>query len=292
MITIRGIGHLARASTVLLLLTVACSRPAPSDREYQLTGQILSIKPETEEVLVKHDDIKGFMPAMTMPYKVENGALLTGKQPGDLISATLVVGETSAYLKNITTTGHAAIELPPTQPEVSALDIVKPGEAVPDAPLVDEEGKPRPIASYRRKRLILTFIYTRCPDAEFCPLMNQQFAVLQRQIASTPALADVQLLSISFDPEHDTPDVLKAYAKQQQADPNIWHFATAPEDEVKKFAARFGLTVTSDGSPILIHNLATAVIDAEGRLVALHSSNQWKPADLVAELPTAAPSTN
>lgn len=291
---IRNSGARGRAASLfaLLLMTAACSREAHPAREFQLTGQILAVEPETQELLVKHDDIKGFMPAMTMPYKVEDASLLSSTQPGDLISATLVVADTSAYLKGITRTGHADVQVPETQPEISVFDMVKTGDPVPDAPLVDEDGKPRPISSYRGKRLILTFIYTQCPDAEFCPLMSQNFAALQRQIAATPALSDVQLLSVSFDPGHDTPSVLKAYAGTQEADPKIWHFATAPLDDVKAFAAKFGLTVTSNGSPILIHNLATAVIDAEGRLVSLHSTNQWKPADFVAQLTKASPSTN
>jgi protein SCO1/2 len=293
MIRISGASpHAAVLCTLLLTAAGACSRDVHPPREYQLTGQILQVEPETQELLVKHEDIKGFMPAMTMPYKVEEASRLSGKQPGDLITATLVVADTSAFLKNITQTGHAEIQLPETQPEISVFDMVKAGEPVPDAPLVDEDGKPRPISSYRGKRLILTFIYTQCPDAEFCPLMSQNFAALQRQIAATPALSDVQLLSISFDPEHDTPQVLKAYARTQQADPKIWHFATAPIEHVKAFAAKFGLAVTSNGSPVLIHNLATAVIDAQGRLISLHSTNQWKPADFVAQLTKTAPSTH
>ena len=276
-------------TTVLLLafLTGACSQSAPA-KTYQLTGQILGIRPEAREMLVKHDDIKGFMPAMTMPYKVEDLALLDGKVPGDLITATLVVAETTGYLSAITRTGHAEIEVPAVQPEVSVFDMVKEGEAVPDALLIDENGKPRPLSSYRGRRVVLTFIYTRCPDADFCPLMNQQFAALQKTIKGTPALADVQLVSITFDPEFDTPSVLKAYAKTQQADPLIWHFMTGTKDELTQLASRFGVTVTSDGTPALIHNLGTAVLDTQGRLVKLHSTNQWKPADIVAELQQAA----
>ena len=275
---------------VLLLagLAAACGRQAPPPRQYELTGQILAVKPESLEVLVKHDDIKGFMPAMTMPYKVESTALLDGRMPGDLITATLVVAETTGYLSAITKTGHAAIEAPAAPPEVSVFDMVKEGDTVPDALLIDEDGKPRPLSSYRGRRVVLTFIYTRCPDADFCPLMNQQFAALQKTIKSTPALADVQLVSISFDPEFDTPPVLKAYAKTQQADPLIWHFTTGTKEELTQLASRFGVTVTSDGTPALIHNLGTAVLDTEGRLVKLHSSNQWKPADIVAELQQAA----
>src|ERR1700675_2570843 len=92
----------------MALIVSACSRTPPS-REYQLQGQILDIKPETGEVLVKHGDIPGFMPAMTMPYKVSDAKLLSDKQPGDLITATLVVGETEAHLSEITKTGHASV---------------------------------------------------------------------------------------------------------------------------------------------------------------------------------------
>jgi len=271
---------------VLLLIAISagCGRHEPPAKEYELRGQILAVKPDTQQLVVRHEDIKGFMPAMTMPYTVEDAALLEGKAPGDLITATLVVGETSAHLSAVTKTGHAPIEVPPTQPEVSVFDMVKEGAAVPDAKLVDEDGTPRPISSYKGHRLVLTFIYTRCPDPEFCVLMNQQFSALQKTILSTPALADVRLLSISFDPDYDTPTVLKEYAGIQRANPQIWRFATGTKDEIAPLAAKFGVTATSNGTPVLIHNLGTAVIDARGNLVKLHSTNQWKPADVVAEL--------
>jgi Cu/Ag efflux protein CusF len=105
----------------------ACNR-TPADKQYQLTGQILDVKPETKEVLVKHEDIPGFMPAMTMPYKVEDPNLLADKQPGDLITATLVVGETEAHLSTIDKTGHAPVA-DSTGPAITASQILKPGDA-------------------------------------------------------------------------------------------------------------------------------------------------------------------
>ena len=275
-----------------LLVAAACGRQEPPPREYQLTGQIIAVKPESSEVLVAHDDIVGFMPAMTMPYKVQDAALLEGKAPGDLFTATLVVKETEAYLSALTRTGSAPLETPATVPEVTAFDMVKPGEPVPDVRLVDQDGAPLQLASYQGRRVVLTFIYTRCPDAEFCPLLNQQFAALQKIVKSTPALSDVRLLSISFDPEFDTPQVLKAHAAAQNADAAIWTFATGDQPVIADFAAKFGVTVSSNGSPILIHNLGTAVIDRQGRLAALHSNNQWSPADIVADLDTAAAAVN
>ena len=281
----------ARLALFFVLCLAACRREPPA-KEYQLTGQILSVKPETQEVLVKHDDIPGFMMAMTMPYKVNDGGLLEGKVPGDLITATLVVGETTAYLSTITKTGHAELVLPDVRPEVSALTMVKTGDALPGASLVDEDGKTFTLASYRGRPFALTFIYTRCPDAEFCPLMNQNFLAVQKAIQSTPGLGGMKLLSISFDPEFDTPAVLKMQARRVQADPGIWRFATGSIEDVSALAGRFGVSVMRDGGPALVHNLATAVVDADGRLTVLHSTNEWTPSDLIAELQAAAAPRN
>ncbi len=273
---------------VIAALCLAACRQEPPPKEYQLTGQILSVKPESQEVLVKHDDIPGFMMAMTMPYKVGDAELLKDRTAGDLITATLVVGETRAYLSSLTKTGHAEVILPDVQPEVSALDMLKTGDVVPDVPLVNEDGKAFTLAAYQGRRLALTFIYTRCPDPEFCMLMDRNFLAVQMAIQSTPALSDVQLLSVSFDPEFDTPAVLKEHALRMRADSKVWRFATGKTEDVKALASRFGVTVTQNGSPVLVHNLGTAVIDSTGRLSTLHSTNRWTPSDLVAELQAAA----
>jgi protein SCO1/2 len=276
-----------RRLLLVALIVTACGRTAPT-KQYQLTGQILDLKPDTNEVLVKHDDIPGFMPAMTMPYKVEDAKLLAGKQPGDLITATLVVGETEAHLSKIDKTGHAAIDNSPG-PEITASEILKPGEAVPDTNLVDENNSSRPLTALKGHRVGLTFMYTSCPQPDFCPLMDRNFAAVQNEIKKTPALSDVRLVSVSFDPAHDTPPVLKMHAKALQADPGVWHFVTTRTDDIKGFAAKFGVIAEpSDESPtILTHNLSTAVIDPDGRLVKIRPGNTWTPADLIADLKAA-----
>ena len=278
---------LFRCVCVAAVAVTACSRTPPS-REYQLTGQILDVKPETNEVLVKHEDIKGFMPAMTMPYKVGDGKLLAGKEPGDLITATLVVSETEAHLSKIDKTGHAAIENA-GGPELTASQILKPGDAVPDTKLIDENNTARPLTSYKAHRVALTFMYTRCPQPDFCPLMDRNFAALQNEIRKTPDLGDVRLVSVSFDPANDTPAVLKTHARDLKADPAVWHFVTASPEDIKGFTAKFGVTAEpSDASPaVLTHNLSTAVIDADGKLVKIRPGNMWTPADLIADLKTA-----
>src|ERR1044071_817406 len=193
---------LFRSVCVVAIAVSACSRTPPA-KEYQLTGQILDMKTETNEVLVKHEDIPGFMPAMTMPYKVEDGKLLADKQPGDLITATLVVGETEAHLSRIDKTGHAPVE-DATGPAITESQILKPGDPVPDTPLMDENNAARPLTSLKGHRVALTFMYTRCPQPDFCPLMDRNFAAVQNIIKKTPGLGDVRLVSVSFDPANDT----------------------------------------------------------------------------------------
>ena len=281
---------LFRYVCIVAIAASACGRTPPS-KEYQLKGQILDLKPETNEVLVKHEDIPGFMPAMTMPYKVEDGTLLAGKEPGDLITATLVVGETEAHLSKIDKTGHAPVENT-GGPELTASHILQPGDRVPDTTLIDETNMARPLTSYKGHRVALTFMYTRCPQPDFCPLMDRNFAALQNEIKKTPDLADVRLVSVSFDPAYDTPAVLTTHAKDLKADPTVWHFVTARPEDMKGFAATFGVTAEpSDESPaVLTHNLSTAVIDVEGKLVKIRPGNMWTPADLIGDLKaTSAP---
>ncbi len=272
-------------------LGAGCGRAAsPPPREYQLKGQILSIKPEQQEVLVKHEDIPGFMPAMTMPYKVKSPVLLEGRQPGDLITATLLWDEAKAdaQLSVITKTGTAPINDPFAGPALTGSDLVDPGEPVPGTALIDQNASPRPLSSLRGHRVALTFIYTRCPVPDFCPLMDQHFQQLQAAIKKTPQLADVRLVSVTLDPEFDTPAVLKQHAQALKADPAIWYFVTADRNELATFARSFGVT-TEPATPtsLLVHNLRTAVIDPDGRLVKAYSGNMWTPAELIADLKAA-----
>jgi protein SCO1/2 len=268
-------------------LAGACTR-APEPRKYEVRGQILSVDPQRREVLVDHEDIEGFMPAMTMPYSVKDPALLEGKAPGDLITATLVVEETSAYLSAMTTRGRAPIANPRAAPAITAADLLKEGDLIADAAFVDHTGAARSIASLRGHRVALTFMYTRCPLPDFCPLMDKQFADIQRTIKNSPDLADVRLVSVTLDPDADTPPVLAAHAKSLGADPRVWHFVTGARADVLAFAKRFGvMTEPGESDGLVVHNLRTAIVDSEGRLVKVHSGNMWTPAELVADLKAA-----
>jgi protein SCO1/2 len=270
---------------LLAALAVAACGRQPEARRYDVRGQILGVDPARQEVLMKHEDIEGFMPAMTMPYRVQDPALLEGKQPGDLVTATLVVEEVNAYLSTLTTTGRAPLDGPPAGPAITSSDLLEEGDVVPDHALVDQTRTARPIGSLRGHRVALTFIYTRCPLPDFCPLMDKQFKTVQQEVSKIPELADVRLVSVTLDPTFDTPDVLAQHARALGADTRSWHFVTGDRDQVLAFAKRFGvITEPGDASAPVVHNLRTAVIDADGRLVKAYSGSMWSPAELVADL--------
>jgi len=278
----------AHGLVILALAAAAACGRAPESRQYEVRGQILAVDRDRREVLVDHEDIQGFMPAMTMPYRVDDPALLDGKKPGDLFTATLVVEDVRAYLSTLTTTGRAPLEAPPAGPLVTDADLLREGEVVPDHALVDHTGAPRPLGSLRGGRVALTFMYTRCPLPDFCPLMDKHFAAVQQEIRTAPDLADVRLVSVTLDPDYDVPAVLERHARALGAEPGRWYFLTGTPDEVLAFAKRFGVTAQPGDPDIgLVHNLRTAVIDADGRLVAAYSGNMWTPAELVADLKKA-----
>lgn len=283
---LRPIPHVLLATAALVALTTGCGLNA---RRYELHGQVLALSATSRpEITVKHKDIPGFMPAMTMAYKVRDARLLSGLAPGDLVTATLVLDGDEAYLSAIEKTGAAP--LPPAGLTPHVMDLLEPGDRVPDDVLTDQDGKPVRLSGWRGQVVAVTFMYTRCPLPDFCPLMDRNFKVVQQKIEADAALrGHVHLLSVSFDPAHDTPSVLKAHASTLGADARVWTFATAPVPRIDAFASRFGVSVMrqSDQMQSVTHNLRTAVIDPDGRLVTVHSGNDWTPDMLVSDLQTA-----
>ena len=270
------------ALTAAALGLAACGRDT-NTRTYQLTGQILVVKPETNEVLVKHEDIPGFMPAMTMPYLVSDPALLRDRAAGDLITATLVVGRERAYLSTITKTGSAPLpeDARTTIPVAAGVQFLQAGDVVPDTPLVDQDGKPITLKGFSGSALAVSFIYTRCPLPQFCPLIDRRFGEVQKLAEGDPSLKGrIKLLSISFDPGFDSAAVLRAHAKKAGADPAVWRFATAEEAVVDRLAAAFGVNVIREKDGSITHNLRTAVIDPSGHVVSIVGDNAWTADEL------------
>lgn len=284
----RPLVRLAIALSWVLPLLGGCK--AEPVRTYPLRGQILAIGVQPgpgarRDVTVKHEDIPNFMPAMTMPYYVKEPAALDAFAPGDLFTATLVLDGSAIFLADLKKTGRA--ELPPDARPVKIMDVMQPGDEVPDDPLLDQTGAARKLSDWRGRALAVTFVYTRCPLPDFCPLMDRRFGELQRAIAADPALRDrIHLVSVSFDPAHDTPAAIQKHAAARGADPRTWSYLTGPPAAIEHVTSRFGVSAITgaDAARTITHNLRTAVVDHRGRLVTIHSGNEWTADALLADL--------
>lgn len=281
------------ALLVLLALAVtitACTRTPealPTSR-YELNGQILAVNTDTREITVKHDDIVGLMPAMTMTFPVVAESDLRERIPGDVIRATLEVTGGQGRLANVVKTGSAP--LPTNTNEVAlAAGLLEEGDAVPDAALIDQTDRRRSLAEWTGTPTLVGFVYTTCPLPNFCPLIDRNFAALQRAVAADAALAgQVRLLSISIDPVRDTPTVLAAHAAKLEADPAVWTFLTGDPATVDRVAGRYGVGVTRPDAPGEIsHNLRTTLVGRDGHVRKIYSGNEWTTDEVVGDLRAA-----
>jgi protein SCO1/2 len=158
---------------------------------------------------------------------------------------------------------------------------------VSDARFLDDRGDTVQLSSWRGQALAVSFIYTRCPLPNFCPLLERHFKAVQSAVLNDRQLRGrLHLLTVSFDPVHDQPAVLAARAKQMGADPEVWSYLTGDRDEIAKFGAAFGVSILppTGETQEIVHNLRTAVIDPAGRLSAILRGTEWTPAELIAEL--------
>lgn len=271
--------------------------PAKETKTYHLRGQIQAVDAASGEVTVQHQAIPGLMPAMTMPYKLAQPNVASELHPGDVITADVkaeqdAAGPLNMRLDHLVVVAEAKPNsLPRVQYHVPAA-----GDAVPDFHLLDQSGKVVDLKQYRGKVLLMTFIYTRCPLADFCPKMSSNFAEIDQALAADKAAyAKTHLLSVSFDPEYDTPAVLRSYGgahtgRFTQEDFKHWTFAAPSLAELQPMEQWFDVGVTgSSADPATIqHSLSTVLIGKDGKVLAWYPTNDWKVADLVAAAEKAA----
>jgi protein SCO1 len=268
---------------------VACRRGhSANEKRYDLKGKVIAVDKPNRTATIAHEEIPGYMPAMTMPFQVKSDADLEMMKPGNEITGDLVVDGPSSWIEVSSVTDTA-----PNDPNVDVPGEPKRGQEIPDFGLVNQDGQRIHLAQYRGKALVLTFVYTRCPLPDYCPLMSAHFHQIDQELAKDPNLyAKTHLLSISFDPEYDTPKVLRSYGAavtERFSDEKFehWEFATGTPDEIKGIAQHFGLQYyhdTESGQDQMIHSLRTAVITPDGKLLKLYRGNEWKSAEIVTDL--------
>lgn len=270
---------------LFLILLPACAKKS-SERRFDFKGKVISVNAKDHQVIVSHEAIPGYMGAMTMPFTLKDDWALRVVKPGDELAATLVVEGGFSWLEHSVVSEQT---VDPNAPKSGSVHIPNPGDGVPDFELINQDGKKVHLSDFRGGPVVLTFIYTRCPLPDYCPLMSENFARLDKLIRSDPALsAKAHLLSVTIDPEFDTSAVLKQYGNHYLSDAgdtgfNRWEFATGTAKQIKDVAEFFGLTYLQQNGQI-VHSLSTAVIGPDGKLVKLFTGNQWKPDEITATL--------
>ena len=278
---------LSRTVFLALALTAASCGPRDGALRYPLKGKVEALDIFDRELTVAHDEIPGFMPAMPMPFRMPEdkgwlarfrGLRLERLRRGDVITATLVVKANESWIENVNVVRY---EPPPDLP----LPIPKEarvGETVVDVLLEDQDGKPLHLADYRGHPLALTFIYTRCPLPEFCPLIMKSFQELEQAIENDPGLRKTaRLLSVSFDVEFDRPEVLNAFGSAFVKDRGqgpfaLWKLATGTKEAIDRLGRYFGLVFFKEDGQFA-HTLVTVVIGPDGKLAKELSGNDWTP---------------
>jgi protein SCO1/2 len=275
---------------LLLTVSVGCNRT----RKYPLQGEVVGKNAVTSEITVKHGDIPGFMPAMAMPYRVKDPAVVQELQPGDKIAAEVVIGKDPSdyWLEDVRITDESArvSAKPPAAPRM-----LMPGERAFNIALINQDGRTIHLSDFAGKALLVTFIYTRCPMPDFCPRLSSQFARIHNELKKNPGdYSKTHLLTISFDPKYDTPAVLRkyglAYLDGDASGFSHWDFASTNPTDLRRLAQAFGLRYEQEDNQIS-HNMSIVLIAPDGK-VAKFWSTDWTWTELMESMQKAAHATN
>lgn len=273
----------------LLLFAGGCKpkAPGPTTHTYDGRGIVRQIAPDGRSITLQHEAIPGYMAAMTMDFTVRDTNELTGLKPDDGVTFQLVVGADDDWVQNLRRTGQTVP--PAATPARAAVAELKPGDLMPDAEIITENGARARFSDFRGQAVAFTFFFTSCPLPDYCPRMNRNFYEARQLLAAAPnAPTNWLLLSLSFDPGFDTPEVLTNYAGAYRgSDTRHWLFATAPTNTLAQIAAPLDLMIMRDRLGIT-HNLRTVVLDPQGRITRQFDGNAWTPQELADALFAAA----
>lgn len=234
-------------------------------------GMVLRIDRAARTAVVSHGSFPGYMSAMTMTFRVPRDADFALLSPGAQIRFDLVVDRAASHIERIEVIAEATSDFAIATPK----DLLVPGALVPDFTLADHRGRRTSLAEFRGNAVAVNFLYTRCPLPDVCPRLAYTFARLQQRFDRRP----VRFLSITIDPEHDTPDRLAAYAKIWKARDEVWRFLTGEWDEILSIARRFGMTYWAEDGQIA-HTTKTAVVARNGTLAAVVEGSRYVVGEL------------
>jgi protein SCO1/2 len=259
---------------------------------FEVKGIVKAIRPREKEIVIKHETIPEYMPAMTMPFDVKDTNELAGLVLEQPVSFRLTVTDTEGWIDHLRAMGPPLATPDSNSIPVQLMHVVEPlqpGEVLPEYSLTNQLGQIIRTRQFKGQALALTFLFTRCPFPTFCPKLANDFAETQAKLLSLQnAPTNWHLLTITIDPEFDQPDVLKAYAEAHHYDPAHWTFATSDLTGIARFGDLFGLAFWRDSSGSITHNMRAAVIDTQGRLQKVFEGKDWTSAEMTAEIVKAA----
>jgi protein SCO1/2 len=283
-----------------------CRQSAPAapaaaavTKTFKMRGKVVATDVASGQVTLDHEAVPGFMDAMIMPYKLADPAIIGELHPGDKITADVLVdqidadpadGYKNARLANVVVIAQAK---PDYKPAVQ-FHVPAAGDQVPDFALLNQSGRTIHLDQFKGKVVLMTFIYTRCALADFCPRMSRNFAEIDKALEGDPTLyAKTHLLSVSFDPTYDTPAVLKSYGGAYTGNYTKetfahWDFAAPPVKELPEMTQFFDVGVTPGENRSLTHSLSTVLIGKDGKVIAWYPTNDWVPSEMVAAVKNAA----
>lgn len=290
------------AALLAMAALTGCDRPssptAPvaitnaTEKAFATCGVVRAVPDGGRTLVVRHEEIPGYMPKMTMELNVRNTNELRGLKRHDKITFRLIATDDTHWIENIKRVGRVAPDDAPAAliQEHAALAELGPGDMLPDYELLSEDGRKIRFSEFRGQAVAFTFIFTRCPLPDYCPRMGNNFATARQLMIHTPnAPTNWQFLAISFDPAFDTPARLKSYGNLYREDnSDRWLFAVASSEVLDDLASRVDLLISRDSDSSISHNLRTVVLDREGRIHRQFDGNQWSPAALAESLLEAA----
>jgi protein SCO1 len=292
--------HIMRHLFLVLLtslLITSCQKTETQNastgaKRYELKGKVVSVDKANKKATIEHEEIEGYMDAMTMAFPIHEDWVWNELTPGSEIRADLVVDNSAKepyWLEKIGILAAAK----PGQPIPNVDErFAQLGKEIPDFELTNQDGKRISMKDFRGKALAITFIYAQCPLPDYCIRMSTNFSDTANRIMSEPEAKDkFRLLTISFDPARDTPEKLKSYGlgylgKGAEPDFSVWQLAVGSDKEVRSIADFFGLRyeVDPNDKTQFNHSLRTAVISPDGKVTKIFPGNEWTPNDLIREM--------
>lgn len=267
----------------------------PGAKTFQVKGVVKEVLPAKGQVRIEHEKIPDYMDAMTMLFDVKATNELTGLQAGDNISFRMIVTDDDGWIDRINrlgTTTPIVANAPDNFRRAREVEPLKAGDPMPNYSFTNEFGQAVSLNDFKGKTVAFTFIFTRCPFPTFCPRMSQNFEAVQKLMKETPnGVTNWHLLSVTIDPQFDTPAVLKKDAMKYNYDSNRWSYVTGELIDITALAEQFGLMFwrPDPNQPAGInHNLRTVVLTAGGKVHKIFPENTWKPEDVAAALQEAA----